>query len=215
MNIRLLLALFLLKTALSTGQTNCATAYLYESNIRAITERGTSIWVGTDLGLVEIDRATKAVLNRYDRNNSVIDGPVTALSVGSDGTLLIGTNTFWRTNITSFWKKELDAGAEIRDIHVQGDSLVWVSTPVGLWRLGKVVGGEFFTKSNSQLPNNWVAIQIGRAGFIDDAHFTKAVLEKCVVSCRTADGRQRGHDRRSDYDGGRRRGDKWWLSGTG
>ncbi len=155
MKIQLLLAFFLLKTALSTAQSNCADAFLYEANIRAITERGTSVWVGTDLGLVEIDRATRAVLKRYDRNNSVIDGPVTALGIGSDGSLLVGTNTFWRTKNGIFFQKELDAGAEIRDIREQNDSIIWVSTAVGIWRLGKVVGGEHFTKSNSLLPNNW------------------------------------------------------------
>lgn len=155
MKIRLLCTLFLLKTALASAQTNCATAYLYEANIRAITERGTSIWVGTDLGLVEIDRATKAVLNRYDRNNSVIDGPVTALATGSDGSLLVGTHTFWRTKNFVFWQKELDAGAEIRDIHVHNDSLVYVSTTLGLWRIGKLLSPELFNKGNSALQNNW------------------------------------------------------------
>ncbi len=154
MKLRLFLAFFLLKTSFSTAQT-CSEAFLYEANIRSMLERGSSVWVGTDLGLVEIDRASRAVLNRFDRNNSVLDGPVTALATAADGSLLVGTNSLWRTADLSNWTKILDPKADIRDIHPLNDSVTWVSTSVGMWRLGKTANGEFFHKGNSKLPNNW------------------------------------------------------------
>jgi ligand-binding sensor domain-containing protein len=152
---RLFIFVFLFLQLNLAAQNNCWTAFLHENNIRSLTERGTSIWVGTDFGIVEIDRASHTILQRFDRSNSPIDGPVTALSVGSDGTLLVGTNTFWRTDLTNFWKKELVTSSEIHDIY-QKDSIVWVATQLGLYRIGVTVQPEFFQKTNSQLPVNWV-----------------------------------------------------------
>lgn len=150
-----ILAFLLLKTIAVFSQNNCWSASLHEGNIRSMVERGTSVWLGTEFALVEIDRTSRQILNRFDRQNSPLDGPITALALDTAQNLLVGTEKL-RGFDGSTWTEKYAGNFAIRDI-LAHDSLIWLATANGLVKLAGSLAPKIFTKANQPLlPSNWM-----------------------------------------------------------
>lgn len=144
---------------------------LSSNYVYAITQdRAGYIWFGTENGLDRYDGKTIRHYQHFpDNPQSLSDSRVNCLLSSADGSLLVGTEK--GINIYVPEKDILTPYAPARTINEQNirtmteeDSLLWVGTSVGLFRLDRTTGGI----SCYNTRNSGLAHDIVRAIYTDD-----------------------------------------------
>ena len=144
---------------------------LSSNYVYAITQdRAGYMWFGTENGLDRYDGKTIRHYQHFpDNPQSLSDSRVNCLLSSADGSLLVGTEK--GINIYVPEKDILTPYAPARTINEQNirtmteeDSLLWVGTSVGLFRLDRTTGGI----SCYNIRNSGLAHDIVRAIYTDD-----------------------------------------------
>lgn len=164
----------------------------YGNNILTIHSGNKYRWLGTEKGLIEIDRATSEVLNFYS-SEELSSGKITSLYSENDKVLYIGTE--WngvialgvesgRTEILKYTDGNLEKGVKI----ITGsDNYLWIGTQKGLCEIDKhTLETKWYTIQTAGLPHNtinhlyfdskerlWIATQSSVLCYLEDKELTK------------------------------------------
>lgn len=118
-----------------------------------------ALWVGTSLGVLEVDLATRNMKNRYTRTHGLANEYVFGMMVDSKGQQWFGTNgggitrkngTDWKTyfpmhGLADYW---------VYSFTEQSSGVLWVGTWDGLSRFDPKT--EKFQTYKTELVNEWV-----------------------------------------------------------
>lgn len=129
--------------------------------VRALTVESASngLWVGTSLGVHEVDLATGALRNTFTRDHGLANEYVFAISIDHRGRKWFGTNAGgvsryhdgeWKTffpmhGLADYW---------VYSFASQSDGTLWIGTWAGVTRVDPVSGE--FSNYLDELVNEWV-----------------------------------------------------------
>ncbi|MBI5449751.1 MAG: regulator [Gammaproteobacteria bacterium] len=141
----------------------------------AVDEKAGALWIGTSVGVHEVDLASRDVRNTYSRSSGLANEYVFAIFVDAQGAKWFGTNGGgvsrlkdgqWQTffpmhGLADYW---------VYSLGMQPDGVMWIGTWAGASRLvvtgqqpGRVAG--VFTNFVGELVNEWVyGIDVDRQG---------------------------------------------------
>jgi ligand-binding sensor domain-containing protein len=138
--------------------------------VRALTpdQKRQSMWIGTSVGVLEIDLASRGLKNSFTRKDGLASEHVSAIGVHPDGTVWFGTNgggasTYsdgtWRTyfpthGLADYW---------VHAFAVDRNRDVWIGTWDGASRFESKTGA--FTTFRQELVHRWIyAMAVDRSG---------------------------------------------------
>jgi ligand-binding sensor domain-containing protein len=118
-----------------------------------------SLWVGTSVGVLEVDLATRNMLNTYTRDQGLANEYVFGITVDSQGGKWFGTNGGGISKLhqgqwTTYFPMHGLADYWVYSFTEQSDGTLWVGTWAGLNKFDPQT--EEFTTYLEELVNEWV-----------------------------------------------------------
>ncbi len=127
-------------------------------NIQALADDREYLWIGTEGGLIKLNKATGEMAFCNRGNSGLPDNSIKALAVDGQGDLWIGTENGLVRFDESYWIVYKSSNSEllsnqITSLAVDGQGDVWIGTQYGLAKFDGVDWTVYKT-SNSELPDN-------------------------------------------------------------
>ncbi|MFL5345097.1 MAG: two-component regulator propeller domain-containing protein [Hyalangium sp.] len=111
---------------------------LQQVNVQALALEGSTLWVGTAVGLEQVPLSGKGPRRRYTNKDGLPSSQIEALAEDSTGTLWIGTREgLARLSSSRLERVSLPAGADtrVRSLLAARDGTLWIGTYSGLLSL--------------------------------------------------------------------------------